>query len=204
MVTSTTPTEGLSPLPDRWDAWLLWPVGSMVLVWFVCAVLDQMPGLLSFCLIPISFLALLLAETVLLVVVCVFVSLRRIRKATSFALAFMFPFVLRAPVNRAADFTHLALTVEFGIGVLNGEQVRHGALIDSIRPPLLDTKFQVFDWSVGLAAGTSTFLIYDAIDEMALPLSQHKNPALDESGFGQLCTDGLTHLFRHYYLCNYN
>ena len=78
--------------------------------------------------------------------------------------------------------------VEFGFGVLNSAQARSGALIDFIPQAAMDDKsFAVFDWSVGLAGGTNTFLIRDRTDEIALPLSQPKHPNLDKTGFEEAC-----------------
>ncbi len=206
MTMSTMPTAVLGPSPDQCDTWRWWPMGSMTGGWFLFAFLDGIPGSLSFMLIPVSVLSLFLAGMTLIIVVCVFLAQRRTRRATSFALALILPFVFRAPINRAADCLHLALMLKFGFGVLTPEQARSGALIDRIRPPIADAKsFVAFDWSVGLAGGKSTFLLYDLTDEIALPLSQHKHAASqEEEGFEQWCAGKSRHLFRHYYVCDIN
>lgn len=170
---------------------------------FLFAFLDGVPGSLSFILIPISLMSLPLAAAALIIVICVLVARRRLRKATSFALALLLPIIFRTPINRAADCLHLALTVEFGFGVLNSEQAKIGSLIDFVpRPAMDDESFAAFDWSVGLAGGTSTFLIRDLTDEVALPLSQHKHPNLDKTGFEEACSGQSKHLFAHYYICD--
>jgi hypothetical protein len=147
-------------------------------------------------------MSLLLIAAALIIVICVFVARRRLRKATSFALALLLPIIFRTQVNRAADCLHLALMVEFGFGVLNSEQDKSGALIDFVPQPAMDDEsFAAFDWSVGLAGGTNTFLIRDLTDEVALPLSQHKHPNLDKTGFEEACSGKSKHLFAHYYIC---
>ena len=206
MTMSTMPTAVLGPSPDQCDTWRWWPMGSMIGVWFLFAFLDGIPGSLSFMLIPVSVLSLFLAGMTLIIVVCVFLAQRRIRRAISLALALILPFVFRAPINRAADCLHLAMMLKYGFGVLTPEQARSGALIGRIPPPVADKKSSAaFDWSVGLAGGTNTFLLYDLKDEIALPLSQHKHPASQgEDGFEQRCAGESTHLFGHYYVCDIN
>lgn len=103
----------------------------MIGAWFVLAFLDGVPGLLSFILIPISLMSLLLTAAISIVVMCVLVARRRLRKATSLALALLLPFMFSTPINRAADCLHLALMLKFGFGVLNREQARSGALVES-------------------------------------------------------------------------
>ena len=174
----------------------------MVGACFLFAFLDGVPGLLSFILIPISLISLLLAAAALIVAACVFVARRRLHKATSFALALLAPIMFRTPIRRAADCLHLALMLEFGFGVLNSEQVRSGALIDFIPLHAMNGKFfAAFDWSAGLAGGPSTFLIRDPTDEVVRPVSQHRHPNLDKTGFEEACSGKSEHLFGHYYTC---
>jgi hypothetical protein len=92
--------------------------------------------------------------------------------------------------------------LEFGFGVLNSEQARSGALIEFIpQYTVNDGSFAAFDWSVGLAGGKNTFLIRDPTDEVVRPVSQHKHPNLDETGFEEACSGKSKHLFGHYYIC---
>ncbi len=66
-----------------------------------------------------------------------------------------------------------------------------------------DGPFVGYDWSVGLAGGPATFLIYDVTDEIALPPELHKQPIAFEHGFGEICAGKVIHLLGHYYLCEF-
>lgn len=192
------------PSPDHpRDKWLWWPVLFALGMWFLLAFLDGLPGLLSFILIPISVLSLLFATVVVLALTCRLTTRRRLRKAISLALALLIPFLLSAEINRAADCLHLALTIKYGFGALNAENAQNGALIDCISPPAMEEKASaIFDWSVGLAGGPSTFLIRLAADEPALPLSHTDHPASLETTFADECAGGSRHVFGRYYVCD--
>jgi hypothetical protein len=187
------------PLPAGSDQWHLWPTVILLAAWSLSIFFGGLPGSLSFILIPVSTLAFMVSAAALLVFVCVFVSQRRLRIAASMALALLAPLLLSGPISWTADCLHMILTVKFGIGILN----KSGALIDTISiPPTPEKPFQSFDWSVGLAGGTNTFLIFDKTDKMALPRSQYRPPSTGDDGFGDVCAGRSRHLVGHYYVCN--
>ena len=93
--------------------------------------------------------------------------------------------------QQGADLIHAGLTARFGMGQL-GIPSKSG-----------DGSFVVYDWSVGLAIGPSTFLIRDATDEIALPMAQHKHPPSVELGFGEECAGRVQRLIGHYYICSF-
>src|SRR5579872_373748 len=119
IATSATPAAHPQRSLDPRDKWLWWPMISALGAWFLFSFLDGMPGLLSFILIPVSILSLLLAAGMVLILGCALIARRRPRKALSLTLALLAPFICKEQINRAADCLHLALTVEFGFGVLN-------------------------------------------------------------------------------------
>jgi hypothetical protein len=70
----------------------------------------------------------------------------------------LIPFFVKAEINRAADYLHLALTTEFGFGVLTAEQARSGALIDFVpAPPTDDKGFSVLIGLWGLPEAQADF-----------------------------------------------
>ena len=116
---------------------------------------------------------------------------RRFRMAVSILIAVLLPVLLWKPITWTADCMHLALTVWTGAGQLGRSSMPDGS------------PFAAYDWSVGLAGGPNTFLIYDATDEIVLPLTLHKQPIAFERGFGKDCAGKATHLLGHYYVCTY-
>jgi hypothetical protein len=62
--------------------------------------------------------------------------------------------------------------------------------------------FKAYDWSIGFA-GSNTFLIWDATDEVALPVRLHQHPLSDEQGLGEDCAGKSEHLIGHYYVCSF-
>jgi hypothetical protein len=66
-----------------------------------------------------------------------------------------------------------------------------------------DGPFVGYDWSVGLAGGPATFLIYDVTDEIALPPELHKQPIAFEEGVGEICAGKVIHLLGHYCVCEF-
>jgi len=201
MVTSANASPELvhpQVAPPFSDKWLFWPmvatVGTVAGLTFLCG----LPGLLSFILIPLSVLGYLIAAVTLFVLACWLVARKRFRKAASIALALFVPVLLWVPIGWATECLHLALTAEFGMGVLGsapGSTVIWPSSSTSANP-----QFRAYDWSVGLAGGTSTFLIYDPTDEIALPLAPLNVRSL-ENGFGEYCAGRVRHLLGHYYVC---
>ncbi len=192
------------PSPATRDHWLLWPAVTAVVTVSALTFLCGLPGQISFTLIPISLLVYLVAAMTIFVSAGICLIRRRRRKSTSAILALIVPILLLTPIGWTTDCMHLWLTTEFGLGVLNSDQVRRGTLIDSIYiPSTSDKPFQVYDWSVGFAGGTNTFLIHDITDEIALPLPQHRYPLTLENGFGEVCAGRVKHLIGHYYVCDF-
>jgi hypothetical protein len=192
-VSARTGASSMGPPRHRFYDWRWWPLASTIGAWFLFAFLDGVPGSLSFILIPISILGLLISTAALTISICVLLALRRLRRATSFALALVMPFIFKAPINWAADCLHLFLTVKFGFGVLSPEGAKGEALIDFIPIPAMNNEpFSAFDWSVGLAGGINTFLIRDLTGEVTLPIIQHKHPNLDTTGSMNNVQESLT------------
>ncbi|HVI87015.1 MAG TPA: hypothetical protein VM659_01875 [Dongiaceae bacterium] len=183
--------EGPQPSPERRDRWLFWPIVATFLGVFCLALLCQLPGTLSFLLIPLMVLGVPLATIALLALSGVLAAKKRFRKAASVALAILLPILLAGPINWAADCVHLGLTIGFGAGQLGSNSTQEG------RP------FAIYDWSVGLVGSPNTFLIRDMTDEIALPLAQHKYPITSENGFGEDCAGKVRHLLGHYYVCTF-
>jgi len=94
-----------------------------------------------------------------------------------------------SPLRWLSECAHPGLTTGFGIGQLGDVG------------PIRSEQFTVYDWSVGLAGGTNTFLIYDPSGEIALPLRQHKALIASEDGFGEECAGRVEHLLGHNYIC---
>jgi hypothetical protein len=192
------------PPPGTRDRWVLWPAVTAVVTVSALTFLCGLPGQISFTLIPISLLVYLVATMTIFVSAAVSLIRRRRRQSASAILALIVPILLWTPIGWTTDCMHLCLTTEFGLGVLNFDQVRRGSLIDSIHTPSTSDKpFQVYDWSVGLAGGPNTFLIRDITGEIALPLPQHRFPLTLENGFGEVCAGRVRHLIGHYYVCDF-
>jgi hypothetical protein len=187
-------TELQSKSPGRsltQDSWAAWPALATMAIALLVAILCSLPGMVSFLLIPLTVLGAPLVGAGLLVMALVVAERRRPRMAVSILVATLLPLLLWKPITRAADYIHLALTVWTGAAQLG----------DTSRPD--GSSFATYDWSVGLAGGPNTFLIYDDTDEIALPLKLHKQPIADEQGFGDDCAGKVTHLLSHYYVCTF-
>lgn len=174
--------------PDRW----LWPpVAILFAIAFCLALLCGLPGIVSFILIPLVGLGWPVVAAILLIPAVVHGVRGKLRKATSVALAVLFPILAWNPICWMADCAHVVLTAGLGGGQIGSN------------PVAKTDRFATYDWSVGLAGGPNTFLIYDATDEIALPLSEHKSPLTAENGFGEDCAGRVSHLFAHYYRCTF-
>ncbi|WP_124849334.1 hypothetical protein [Acidipila sp. EB88] len=153
------------------------------------AVICQLPGKVSFYLIPIAALSFAAGSIIILGLTIFLVAKKRPRTGASISLIVLLPLILWSPMVRAAEFAHLGLAAEFGVGQL-GYSSSHGS------------DFIVYDWSVGLA-GANTFLIHDVTDEIALPMSKHTHPSSSEDGFGEECAGKVKRLVSHYYVCSF-
>ncbi len=113
------------------------------------------------------------------------------RGALSVAAAAILPIVLMHPISWAADFVHLGLTVGLGIGELNDTSSQ------------VDGRFEAHDWSVGLASGPNTFLLFDKTNEIAYPLNRHKDHVVSEDSVEMACAGRARLLVGHYYVCTF-
>ncbi len=150
----------------------------------------QLPGSVSFVLIPFAMLGYVIAAlgTLALAVYCV--CRRRPLRGAAVLSVLILPVLLWKPLKWADNVVHLGLTVGFGAGQL-GSSSRSN-----------DNSFAVYDWSTGLA-GANTFLIHDVTDEITLPMSQHTRPSRSEIGFGEECAGNVQRLIKHYYVCSF-
>lgn len=173
------------------DHWAVWPTLATLAIALVVAIFCTLPGIVSFLLIPLTVLGALMVGAGLTVMALVLAVRRRPCIAVSILIAVLLPVLLWKPITWTADCMHLALTVWTGTGQLGRSAKPDGR------------SFAAYDWSVGLAGGANTFLIYDATDEIALPLTLHKQPIASEQGFGEDCAGEVTHLLGHYYVCTF-
>ena len=173
------------------DRWVVWPAVAAIVTVSALTFLCGLPGLISFCLIPISVLLYLVAALTIFVSAEVCFFRGEWRRSISTILVLIMPILLWTPIVWATDCVHLRLTVSFGIGALGGVPAAGGP-------------FTVYDWSTGLAGGPATFLLHDTTDGIAVPLARQKHTAAYENGFGQVCAGRSTHLVVHYYVCTFN
>ena len=170
------------------DRWLLWPtLVSLAAVTAVVFFVD-LPGIMSFLVIPVVFLVFPVATIVIAVCAAKYLLKRLPRKAVSLVLAVLLPLVFLRPIGWVAECFHLGLTTWFGLGQLGPA------------PKPREDGFEVFDWSTGLAGGASTFLIRDPTDGIALS-ENRLSRADDPSGFFQSCAGKARYLLDHYYVC---
>lgn len=174
--------------PDRW---FLWPPVAVVAGAFGLALLSGWPGTVSFFLIPLMALSWPIAVVALAMAAGLLFVRGRPRKTACLLAAALLAIVLWKPICWTADCVHAALTTQFGLGQLGSPSAPE------------DNSFAAYDWSVGLAGGSNTFLLRDPTDEIALPLAKHKHPVASENGFGEQCAGRVSHLFGHYYRCTF-
>jgi len=179
---SRSASRNQSPKADHWTAW---PAFVTVAIWLIVTFLRGLQNMLGFFLIPLAALGALLVGAGLIIAALVVALRRRPRMATSLLSAALLPLLLWRPIDWTAHTMHLALAV----------------WTNAVQP---DGPFVGYDWSVGLAGGPATFLIYDATDEIALPPELHKQPIMFEQGFGEICAGKVIHLLAHYYVCEYD
>jgi hypothetical protein len=162
------------------DRWSFRPglvsLGTVTLLELIC----QLPGLLSFVLIPVSLVGYAIGSITILVAGSISLLKRRPRKAASLSGALIFPVLLWFPINWAADCVHLGLTAGFGVGQLGVPSKSDGS------------EFMAYDWSVGLVGGPNTFLIHDVTDDIALPMAQHTHTSISigRRFWGRMCRQG--------------
>jgi hypothetical protein len=171
------------------DSWSLKPALVSWLTVAVLALLCQLPGTVSFLLIPLTLLGFAATSLTVVIVAGYCLAKRRPRRSASVFLILLLPALLWRPTILAANLVHLGLTAGFGIGQLG------------TTPRVSDDSFVVYDWSVGFAGGPNIFLIHDVSDEIALPMAKHKQPQSSENGFGEECAGKVERLVSHYYVC---
>lgn len=173
------------------DRFLLKP--SLICLITVAAVelVCQLPGSVSFFLIPISLLSYGIAVIAIIIGAAYCFIQKRPRRGASLLLMLLLPVLMWRPINRADDLVHLVLTASFGAGEL-GRPLRSSS-----------ADFVAYDWSVGLAGGPNTFLIRDVTDEITLPMARHSHPPRIQNGFEEECAGRVQHLIQHYYLCSF-
>ena len=154
-------------------------------MWLIVAFLGGLQNIMGFFLGPLAALGAMLVGAGLIITALVIALRRRPRMAASLLGAALLPLLLWRPIDWTAYSMHLALEVWTG----------------AIQP---DGPFVGYDWSVGLAGGPATFLIYDVTDEIALPPELHKQPIAFEQGFGEICAGKVIHLLGHYYVCEFD
>ena len=172
---------------DRWSLKLA--VVSLVIV-AALNLFCQLPGSISFLLIPLAVLGYVIAAFVISGIVVYCVIKKRPRRGASVLLALILPVLLWHPMKWADNVVHLGLTVGLGAGQLSSSSKSN------------DNSFVAYDWSVGLA-GANTFLIHDVTDEIVLPMPQHTLPPSSENGFGEECAGNVQRVIKHYYLCSF-
>lgn len=169
---------------------MIWPGALAVLVAACAGLACKIPSPINL-LLMISTVAAGVVAGAGLLAFTIFLALAKTpRRAASILAAIVLPVLVWRPILWATDYVHLALTAGLGIG--------HRGQLQSPDP----SRFEVYDWSTGFA-GSNTFLIRDAADEIALPAQLHRHPLSDEQGFGESCAGRSDHLMGHYYVCSF-
>jgi hypothetical protein len=171
------------------DRWIFWPAFASLGIVFTLTLLCELPGRVSFVMIPISLLVYAVTSIVLITAAVIYAAKKRPRRAASFLFVLLTPVFLWSPINWVADCVHLGLTVGFGAGQLGSSSKPDGRA------------FATYDWSVGLAGGPNTVLIHDETGQIALPMAAH--PSIPDNEFGELCVGKVRHLLGHYYVCTF-
>ncbi len=177
--------------PSGNNQWSLKPAVVSLIVAAVLQLACELPGLVSFLLIPLSLLGYGAASLLIVTIALFYFIKKRPRRGASVLFAFLLPVLLWRPMNWAVDVVHLGLTAGFGVGQLGSTSMSS------------NSDFAAYDWSVGVAGGPNTFLIHDATDEIALPMAKHTNPPSAENGFGEECAGRVQRLISHYYVCSF-
>lgn len=171
------------------DRWSFKPGATALLTVAALALICQLPGTISFIMIPLTLLGCAISSIAVLATTSFLVIKRRPRRGASIFLVLLLPVLLWRPIAWSTELIHLGLTVGLGAGQIG------------VSSHSKDNAFAAYDWSVGFAGGPSTILIHDVTDEIALPMDQHTKPMSLEDGFGEECAGRVQHLVSHYYVC---
>lgn len=177
------------PHRGRSDRLVLWPSAVSVATFSVLALICHLPGSVSFVVAPIAISGFLVTVVVIIAFTAILLLREQPRRAVSILLIALLPLTLLKPINLAVDDIHLALTIGLGVGQLGTVQEPSRELL------------RVYDWSVGLAGGPETFLIFDGNDRLARPSSPRPDTLGSERSWLGECGGRSTHLLGHYYVC---
>ncbi|MBS1813337.1 MAG: hypothetical protein JSS87_00510 [Acidobacteria bacterium] len=173
------------------DCWSFKPALMCLFTVAALQLVCQIPGWVSFLLIPLTALGyLILLITILCGAAYCFIK-KRARTGASFLLVGVLPVLMWLPINWVADVIHIGLTRGLGVGQLGSPSKS------------ADGKFAIYDWSVGLSISPGIFLVHDASDEIALPVAQHMQPPSSELGFAEECAGKVHHVVGHDYICSF-
>jgi hypothetical protein len=173
------------------DCWSLKPAFACLIAVAVLQLVCQIPGMVSFLLIPISALGYLTLSIATLGIAAYCFIKKRARRGVSVLLVLLLPALLWLPINWVADVVHIGLTRGLGVGQLGSPSLS------------TDGRFAMYDWSVGLSISPSIFLVHDTTDEIALPIAQHTQPLSAELGFAEECAGKVRHVIGHDYICTF-
>jgi hypothetical protein len=178
------------------DSWLFQPSLILLTALTVASLCCGIPGPLSLLLIPLSLIGFPIAGIVCLGLAAVSFWKRAPRKGASYLLAILLSVALFRPINWISDVIHVGLSAGLGVGQI-GKSYQSA-----------DDRFVAYDWSVGLVPNGDTFLIFDATDEILLPLSQHVRLKESKAQYVEMCSGqgqnhSVSHLIGHYYICTW-
>jgi hypothetical protein len=176
-----------NPAPDRWLPWAA-PASTFVLALTGLACFIPGPANLLFMLA--SFLAIPLSAIILCIFTTLYAAKKLPKKSASIALALIAPALLFHQIVWIDEIIHLGLSAGLGVGQIG-------------RPSqTTDGQYTIYDWSVGLAGGGATFLIYDRKDKL-INFRKHNraNTSFDE--LETECAGNMAHIIAHYYSCSF-
>lgn len=131
----------LKGILTRSDRWSFKPAVASLLTVAALALVCQLPGMISFFLIPLTLLGFAVAALGIVVAATYCLFKQRPRRGASVLLVLLLPVLLWSPITWAVTLVHLGLTAGFGVGQLGSSSKANG------------DAFAVYDWSVGFAGG---------------------------------------------------
>jgi hypothetical protein len=176
----------------KFDAWMWWPATCTVAAMALFVVLDELPGPLNPLLLVLTVVAFPVAALLLIGSASMLAWQRQHRRVASALMALAAPVLLLIPMVFIGPYVHLALMLTCGIGTLSpqtGPQLLEGG------------RLAIYDWTTGMVGGPNTFLIHDATDTIALPLTKDAPAAWRDNDLFRECIGRVRHLIGHYYIC---